>query len=279
MPRPALYSAGLAMTQNKGDDVKLTNILTDIGLEEREARVYLATLELNQSTVLPIATKAGIKRTYTYDILESLQKKGLVAYVEQKGRRRYSAEDPAKLEEMLKTKLQSFRDVLPEIRTIYNRSTNKPKVRFYEGADAVKPLYEELAHTKEYASLASPDHFIDLLGDQYIHYLTKNIIKNGTRGRELFTHSYTEIFFENEYKKPLQEIRWLAPEIELDTDLLLFPGKLILISYHGTVHAIVIEGSSIIDTHKVMFDLLWAATPPGKPKIVAWSTKKGATRA
>ncbi len=246
--------------------MEIATVLTEIGLEEREARVYLACLELNQSTVLPIATKAGIKRTYTYDILESLQKKGLVAYVEQKGRRRYSAEDPAKLENILKTRLQSFRDVLPEIRSIYNRSTSKPKVRFYEGQEAVRPLYEELAHTKEYASLASPDHFFELLGNEYIHYLTKHIVKNGTRGRELFVHSYSEIFFENDYAKPLQEIRWLSPDIELDTDMLLLPGKLILISYSGTVHAIVIEGSSIIDTHRVMFDLLWASTPPGKPK-------------
>ncbi len=247
--------------------MELLNVLQEIGLEEREVKIYLALLELDESTVLPIATKAGIKRTYTYDILEALQNKGLVSYIEKNGRRRYSAEDPKKLESMLKERLEHFRELLPEIRSIYNKATNKPKVRFYEGTAAVKELYEELAHVKEYASIASPDHFYELLGKDYIDYLTKNILKNKTRGRELFVHSYVEVHFEKQYHAPLQEVRWLPPDVEIDTDMFIFPNKLVLISYRGTTHAISIEESSIIDTHRKMFDLLWAATPPGRPEI------------
>lgn len=241
--------------------MELIETLQSAGLEEREVRIYLALLELDESTVLPIAQKAGIKRTYAYDILDSLQKKGLVSYVEKNGRRRYVAEDPKKIEELLKTRLQQFKEVLPEINSIYNRDVNKPKIRFFEGPEAVKPLYEELAHCKEYASLASADHFYDLLGTEYINYLTKNIVKNKTHARELLAHSYVEVHFEKLYTKPLQEVRLLPADMEIDTDMLLFPGKLVLISYHGTVHAISIEGSSIIDTHQKMFDLLWKATP------------------
>lgn len=241
--------------------------LEEIGLEEREVKVYLALLELDESTVLPIATKAGVKRTYTYDILDALQKKGLVGYVEKNGRRRYVAEDPKKLEQLLKERLQHLHDILPEISSLYNRNAQKPKVRFYEGPEAVRPLYEELAHTKEYASLASPDHFYDLLGKDYIDYLTKNIVKNKCRARELFCLSYTEVHFETMYQNELQRVKWLPEGVDLDTDMLIFADKLILISYGDTVHAISIEGSSIIDTHQKMFNLLWSATPPGKPKI------------
>ncbi len=246
--------------------MNLVTTLEEIGLEEREVKVYLALLELNESTVLPIATKAGIKRTYTYDILESLQKKGLVSYIAKNGRRRYIAEDPKKLEQILKDRLERFRDVLPEIRSVYNQHTTKPIVRFYEGAENVKPLYEELAHTTEFATFASPDHFYDFLGKEYVSYLTKNIVKNKTRARELLTYSYTEVHFAKEYQPPLQEVRLLPEALELNTDMILLPKKLILVSFEGGdkgVHAISIEGSSIVDAHQKMFDLVWSATGKG----------------
>lgn len=245
--------------------MELVESLKDIGLEEREVKIYLALLELGESTVLPVAQKSDIKRTYAYDVLDSLMKKGLVSYVEKNGRRRYAAEDPKKIDQILRDRLAHFRDVLPEIMTIFNRSINKPKVRFYEGSDNIRGLYEEFAHVKEYVSLASPDHFYDLLGKPYLDYLTTNILKNKTKVRELFAQSYTEVHFQKRYVKGLQEMRLLPPEIELDTDLTIFDRqKLVLISYAGVPHAISIEGSTIIDTHLKMFDLLWAATSPIK---------------
>lgn len=247
--------------------MEITPQLQGLGLEDREIKIYLALLELAESTVLPIAKKAGIKRTYAYDILDSLIKKGLVSYIEKNGRRHYIAEDPKKIEHMLKEKLERFRDVLPEIRSIYNHAAGKPKVRFYEGAENFKQLYEEIAHTNEYASIASPDHFYNLLGKEYLDHLTDNIIKNKTKVRELFTYSYNDLHFAKRYQKGLQEVRLLPENFEIDTDILLFKDKLILFSFKDNIHAISIEGSAIIDAHWKLFNLLWNATKPGEADI------------
>jgi len=228
--------------------MELESTLQEIGLEEREIKVYLALLELDESTVLPIATKAGVKRTYTYDILSDLIKKGLVTYVEKNGRRRYIAEDPKQLDTMLKERLQRFHEVLPELKSLYNRNANKPKVRFFEGKEQVATLYDELGEATEYASLASPDHFYELLGTEYLDKLTTKIVRKKIKVRELFAHSYSEVHFEKQYTKGVQEVRLLPAEVEIDTDMLIF-------------------------THKKMFDLLWAATPSMK------NTAKGADRA
>lgn len=109
--------------------------------------------------------------------------------------------------------------------------------------------------------VAETDHFYPLLSREYIDYLTNQIVRKKIRGRELFTRSKVEVHFRALYQNNIQEMRWLPEGIKFDTDMLIFEHKLILFSYKAAPHAISIEGSSIIDTHKIMFDLLWQATP------------------
>ncbi len=55
----------------------LESVLQAAGLTDKEARIYLAALELGQAPVLRIAQKAGIKRPTAYVTLGELQAKGL----------------------------------------------------------------------------------------------------------------------------------------------------------------------------------------------------------
>ena len=51
-------------------------IITELektGLTENEAKVYLAALELGETTVIRLAKKAGIKRPTTYLVVDSLK--------------------------------------------------------------------------------------------------------------------------------------------------------------------------------------------------------------
>lgn len=241
--------------------MELIHTLEEIGLPEREIKIYLALLELDESTVLPIAKKAGIKRTYCYDILDDLIKRGLVNYIEKNGRRHYIAEDPKKIEQLLKDRLRHFSEVLPEIRSLYNRNTHKPKVRFFEGREAVVELFAELERVKEFASVASPVDFYPLLGQDRIDAAARAIVKKNIKARELLTWPGTPVSFQKIYKKPTQEIRYLSKAIQLSTDMFFYENKVVLISCQEPVHAISIEGSSVVKTFRVMFDLLWQATP------------------
>ena len=54
------------------------NLLSSIGLQQKEAKVYLALLELEQGTVSKIAKLSGLKRPTIYLILDDLIKNGYV---------------------------------------------------------------------------------------------------------------------------------------------------------------------------------------------------------
>ena len=53
--------------------------LVEIGLNEKEAKVYLASLELGQSAVQGISSRSGVNRATTYFIIEGLTAKGLIS--------------------------------------------------------------------------------------------------------------------------------------------------------------------------------------------------------
>ena len=53
-------------------------ILIKNGMKEEEAKVYLALLDIGESTATKIAERTGIERVHTYQIANSLIEKGAV---------------------------------------------------------------------------------------------------------------------------------------------------------------------------------------------------------
>ncbi|MEK7184279.1 MAG: helix-turn-helix domain-containing protein [Patescibacteria group bacterium] len=232
-------------------------ILLQAGFDAREAKVYVALLELGESTVLPLSKKAGIKRTYCYDILASLQEKGLVSFIPRNGRRRYSAEPPETIKALLKQRLDTFSEGLSELKSIYNKSDTKPVVRFYEGVEGIKSVYEQLISVKSFDAISSPDQLYRYLGD-YFEDFAKRAIQKKERIRELIAGPIPEVSYLQEYEGS-ERWQWkkLPETVSITTDILLFENKLVMISYGKQLHAIVLEGSAIVDTHKQLFELLW----------------------
>ena len=58
--------------------MNLEDILTKVGLDEKEAKIYVALLDLGSEKVHEIAKKAGVKRPTAYVVLEQLYAKNFV---------------------------------------------------------------------------------------------------------------------------------------------------------------------------------------------------------
>ena len=90
----------------------LVKTLEDLGLTENESRVYFASLSLGPSTVQRIAKASEVKRTTTYSVIESLQKRGLININVSGFKKTYVAESPEKLERMIEEKKENLRNIL-----------------------------------------------------------------------------------------------------------------------------------------------------------------------
>lgn len=238
----------------------LNLLLTQLGLKEREAQVYLALLELGESPVQPIARKAGLQRPNCYAVLESLVERGLASYNLNGSRRRYAAEDPQKLTTILEEQSRLLQEALPGLRSLHNRAPGKPKVRYYEGLAGIKQIYEEVLHGDWYDCLFSPDIVLPIWGD-YVEDFGKRTAARKIKVREIIASTNAKVPYASSYKLPLQEIRYLPKGTVAETDLILYKNKVALVSYNPDPHALLIEGSGIVQTIQLMFERMWEGIP------------------
>jgi sugar-specific transcriptional regulator TrmB len=57
--------------------MQIVRELTKLGLSEKEAKVYIAGLELGKATILELSKKAEVKRGTCYEIVMNLSNLGL----------------------------------------------------------------------------------------------------------------------------------------------------------------------------------------------------------
>ena len=61
--------------------MEITEDLKTLGLNQKEASIFLASLELGPATISDIARRSNIKRTTVYNLIEPLLQKNLVSKV------------------------------------------------------------------------------------------------------------------------------------------------------------------------------------------------------
>ena len=118
--------------------------LQNAGLSDNEAKVYLAALELGETTVERLSQKSGVKRTTVYLAVESLNKKGLVSHYKKKRKSFYFAENPQKIKNLLEEKMTAMTRIMPQLLSITNLIDKKPIVRFYQGDEGIKEVFRDI---------------------------------------------------------------------------------------------------------------------------------------
>src|ERR1041385_3599766 len=129
----------------------LARDLGKLGLSDKEALVYLASLELGPSPVQIISRKAEVNRATTYVMIEALLQKGLMSTFEKGKKVMYTAEKPERLHRIVHTeraavdeKEQVVKRLLPELEALSNAAGERPKVSFYEGIEGLEAMRETI---------------------------------------------------------------------------------------------------------------------------------------
>ena len=138
------------------DNKVIIKQLIEFGLSDKEARIYLALLELEVATVTEIAEISQVNRSSAYVVLESLKKKGLVSVSEDKKVQNYVAISPdmllleaqtrAKNAENIKHKIS---DIVPGLKALHKDTKQKPLVRVFEGKEGLIAAFEDTLTMKD----------------------------------------------------------------------------------------------------------------------------------
>lgn len=242
------------------EDEKILKSLEEIGIEEKPARVYLATLELGGDVASAIAHKASVERVNTYYILEQLVKEGLVYTGEKDKKRVYVAHSPKKLITAQEAKLKQLANFIPELLSIEGSNKIKPKIKFYEGVDGIKQIWEEtlnLPRGTETLAYSSPDLIHQTLGDEWVEDYLKRRAEKGITQRAIIKYSDSAVEHQKNDKNEARKTI-LVPEknFPFQNQVGVYGDMLVIISYKDLI-GVIIESRYVVDTQRAIFELAW----------------------
>lgn len=242
--------------------MEVNEILTKTGLNEKEASVYLALLELGTTTVESVALKAGTKRPTTYLILDELQRKGLASLVPRAKKVLYMPESPEKLINDLARKQELVKRFLPNMLALYNEPKYKPQVQIFSGKEGVKQVYQEIFESKEVSYFGTTKDLAKLYPEGLNDYL-KKVKDPQFKIRDLLTKSKENLDYAKQaHQGPNYEIKFLSYNLNFLSDSAIFGNKVVFFSFTPELFALVISSKEITQSIKSLYELAWQVAKP-----------------
>lgn len=232
--------------------------LSELGLSQQETAVYLAALELGSSSISDVAKKALIKRPTAYYVIDGLMAKNLVYKAPRGKRTLYIAEPPSRLLANLRAQEEKLADILPRLEALQKSAGNKPKIRFYEGMEGIRALYNEIFRThRKIFAMGSMQNISQCFGHEEVAEWFRLLRNEGGKIYDLLDYSEgAKKYARASYRKGLGPIKYLPKDFKIGTDMLIVGDQVLLVSYSSMV-GLVIENADIAQTQKQTFEFMW----------------------
>lgn len=233
--------------------------LESLDLNKKEAKTFLAVLEIGPASISDIAKRAKIKRPTAYYIIEELIKKGLIVKVPSGKRIFYKAISPKKILNLLEKKKQSFEAILPNLEALFLAKPSQPKVRFFEGKEGLTNVYEEMLNTsKKVYSIFSYDDFMTVFTEKENEHFFDILKKAGGQFYDLIkpTPLATKSVKTQLFRKDVSKVKFLPLDYKVTIDLLVTGNKVAMLSFKSLA-GVIIEDQDIADSQKEFIKYLW----------------------
>lgn len=242
--------------------MSLENNLNQLGLEEKEAKVYLAALELGPTNIQNLTKKSEIKRSTLYEIIRNLKEQSLITEGLKGKRKIFIAAEPENLKRNIKLKEQLLNDILPELKSLNNIGFVKPKITFYEGREELREIYHDTLTTKnKIAYWISPIQSItETVGEDFLNRYVEERTKKGIWAKSIHITSkkapykYLEPQF---HEKTLRKMRFTPAEINISNTIAIWDDKVAIMSSQREGFGFIVESKEYTTTMKIFHGLLW----------------------
>ncbi|MEK7390621.1 MAG: helix-turn-helix domain-containing protein [Patescibacteria group bacterium] len=242
-------------------------ILQHLGLEEKEAALYLSALNSGEARMAELAKKSSLKRSSAYLIFKTLEQKGLMGSFRTRQGLRFVATLPEILKERTKKQLEDLDRIMPQLKAMA-KSPDRPKVTYYEGKEGYLTAIENSLRVPNITlrHIGSLTELHKIIGENLDlkYYLPKRVAKNILL-RALYFKEDAQKLAHRDSTKELREIRILPDKYRHKTSSLIYGDRVIMVSAKEELAVMVIESAEISLSESAKFDLIWdlvSARPP-----------------
>jgi sugar-specific transcriptional regulator TrmB len=236
--------------------------LQKIGFNEKEAKVYLALLELGEVTIGPLEKKLNIHKQIIYNVLDGLIKKEVVKVNKKNGQQHFFVNDPDILLDHHKSQEIIIKTLIPKLQTLEGAEKNISDIKVYSGVKAFqlfhyKKMKDIPTHSEVCVIGGGGEEFLKIAEQKYFFNRFENL-----RIHKKISHKI--LMYENQRNTPkyinrrYQETRFLLGDLEHPMSIQIWPHCSSLLLFDDDNPQIIeIKSKKIRDGFKNYFDTLW----------------------
>ena len=237
-------------------ETTLIETLNEIGLNDKEIKIYLALVKLGESGATKLSSLTKINRITIYGILNSLKNKGFVSSTIKAKKTQFIPAPPKSILELIKRKETRFSSIIPELQDLSGKIKCSSSTKLYEGLKSVYELMQEIFGSGQkvlsYGNLDLPEKFYE--------FDTKNLrnlrlnAKTEIRG---ITNKLPEEFAKRKLWQKQTNARILKKLDKLTTWTYIYGNKVANITYEKELIGVVVDNEEIANTQRFIFEVLW----------------------
>lgn len=242
----------------------LLPVLQSVGLDDKESALYLAGLQIGSAPASDYAKAAELNRITAYNALEALVHRGLFTHVKNMRGKWYAPVAPEYLSLEVQKNAQALERALPELRSLQGAHFRQPHVRFFEGWEGVRKVYEDtLTAKKELLNFANSAVVRRFWPDYDAEYVDERV-KRGIHLRGIAPDDKTGKAVHGEDKAKIREIRLVpAKDFDFTNEINVYDHKVAICSFdsglrgNSDMFGVIIESKEVAETQRQIFEMAW----------------------
>lgn len=257
----------------------IIHVLQAVGLDSKQSQLYVAGLQLGTAPASDYAKSTGINRITTYNLLEEMVRRSYFTVIKKVRAKWYAPVAPEFVALEARKNAEALERVLPELRSLQGARYRKPRVRFFEGWEGVRHVYEDTLTASgellNFANSAVVRKFWPLYDEEYV----EERVKRGIRLRGIAPDDNAGRSVHGADHDHLREIRLVpASEFDFTNEINIYDHKVAICSFDSGLHGdkdmfgVIIESKEVAETQRQIFEMAWRFALPTTPKE---NVKKG----
>lgn len=248
---------------------KIKGFLTKAGLTEKEISAYIYLSTYGPQHVSILAKACGMTRTNGYDVVKTLEKKGLCFNLGSLYGRKVQANPISQIKKIIKEKELELINLERELSTIEDvfkkiekpRKVTRTNTSYFEGEESIKKLIMMSTRSteREVLTVGSEIDLVDSLGSDFFEIyhekrkVSKIYLKSIRPGNK---RASGEVFSDD--KKYIREVR-VHPEgkIRLKSNMFIWDNYVAIITNEDRLVGTLIESAALSIMLKSWFSFIW----------------------
>ncbi len=244
-----------------GDRMTIIEQLNQLGLNGRQAKVYLALLQLGSATAIEIAKYTKYKHPTVYDVLDLLKEKRLITETLSGGRKIFSAEDPEMFSQIQQERQRTLDSLLPSLKDLYLGGTHRTRVHCYDGVEGAAVVRNELLNvkSKRYYYFGSVREMFKLSSQEQEEAYVRERLRRGIWSYSIRDRSQeVDLDYMRPGEENLRRVRYLPKPIDDNiSGLYIYDDRIAISSALKENYSIIIESRELFILMRTLWHYIW----------------------